>query len=49
MWKFIIRWAGHVARMDYTYDAYKILIKEPDGKGPIERPRCRWEYDIRWL
>jgi hypothetical protein len=29
-------WAGHVARM-----GYRILVGKPEGKRPLERPRCR--------
>jgi hypothetical protein len=28
-------------------NAYKILILKPDGKRPLERPRHRWEDNIR--
>jgi hypothetical protein len=28
-------------------NAYKILIKKPDGKRQHRRPRCRWEDNIR--
>jgi len=24
-------------------NAYKILVREPKGKRPCRRPRCRWE------
>jgi hypothetical protein len=35
------RWAGHVARMGETRNAYRILVGEPEGKRPLGRPR-RW-------
>jgi hypothetical protein len=28
-------------------NVYKILVSKPDGKRPLERPRCRWEDIIR--
>jgi hypothetical protein len=28
-------------------NAYKILVGKPEGKGPLGRPRRRWEDDIR--
>jgi hypothetical protein len=37
-----IRWAGHVARMGETRNAYRILIGKSEGKRPLERPRRRW-------
>jgi hypothetical protein len=39
-----IRWVGHVARMWERRDIYRILMGKPEGRRPIERPRCRWEY-----
>jgi hypothetical protein len=28
-------------------DAYKILVRKPEGKRPLGRPRCRWKNNIR--
>jgi hypothetical protein len=28
-------------------NAYKILVEKSDGKGPLGRPRFRWEDNIR--
>jgi hypothetical protein len=25
---------------------YRILVGKPEGKRPLGRPRCRWEYKI---
>jgi hypothetical protein len=41
-----IRWAGHVARMEKR-NSYRILVGKPEGKRPLERPRRRWEDNIR--
>jgi len=38
---------GHVARMRDVRDAYNIFFGKPEGKGPLGRPRLRWEYNIR--
>jgi hypothetical protein len=27
--------------------AYKILLGRPEGKISLERPMCRWEYNIK--
>ena len=43
----IIRWAGHVARMGEGRGAYRILVGKPEGKGPLVRPRRRWEDNIK--
>jgi hypothetical protein len=42
-----MRWAGHVARMGEGRCAYRILFGRPEGKRPLERPRRRWEYNIK--
>jgi hypothetical protein len=28
-------------------NAYRILVGKPEGKRPLERPRRRWEDNIR--
>jgi hypothetical protein len=38
-----IRWAGHVTRMGDERKVYKILLGKPKGKGPLKRPRHRWD------
>ena len=43
----ILRWAGHVARMEEARSAFKILTIKPTGKRPLGRPRRRWEDNIR--
>jgi hypothetical protein len=42
-----MRWAGHVARMREVSGAYRILVGRPEGKRPLERPRRRWEDNIK--
>jgi hypothetical protein len=42
-----MRWAGHMARMGEERNVYKVLVGKPEGKRPLERPRCRWEDGIR--
>jgi len=36
-----IRWAGHVARMGEERGAYRVLVRKPEGKRPLGRPRRR--------
>jgi hypothetical protein len=36
-----MRWAGHVARMRETRNAYRLLMGKPEGKRPLGRPRRR--------
>ena len=42
-----MRWAGHVARMGEERGAYKVLVRKPEGKRPLGRPRRRWVDNIR--
>jgi hypothetical protein len=42
-----MRWAGHVARMGEEKKVYKVLVGKPEGKRPLERPRHRWEDEVR--
>ena len=42
-----LSWVGHVARMKKDMNAFKMLIDKPTGKRPLERPRYRWEDNIR--
>jgi hypothetical protein len=42
-----VRWAGHVARMGEERGVYRVLVGRPEGKGPLGRPRSRWEDNIK--
>jgi hypothetical protein len=42
-----MRWAGHVARMGDERKVSMVLVGKLEGKGPLERPRRRWEDSIR--
>jgi hypothetical protein len=51
IWVKILRtmlWAEHVARMGEKINAYTIWVGKPEGKTPLERPRRRCEYNIKW-
>jgi hypothetical protein len=41
-----MRWAGHVAGMGGKRNAYRLLMKNPDGRRPLGRPRHRWVDNI---
>ncbi|KAJ4440331.1 hypothetical protein ANN_08470 [Periplaneta americana] len=41
------RWTGHVARMDESRNAYRVLVAKPEGKISLGRPRRRWEDNIK--
>ena len=42
-----MRWAGHVARMREGIIVYTVLVRKPEGKRPLGRPRRRWEDNIK--
>ena len=42
-----LRWIGHVARMEQSRNAYRVLVGKPEGNRPLGRPRRRWEDDIK--
>ena len=39
--------ARHVARMEQSRNAYKVLMGKPEGKRPLGRPRRRWKDNIK--
>jgi len=42
-----MRWAGHVARMGQGRGVHRVLLGKPEGRGPLGRPRRRWEDNIK--
>jgi hypothetical protein len=42
-----MRWAGHVGRMGETRNAYRILVRKPEGNRPLGRPRRRGVDNIK--
>jgi len=42
-----MRWAGHVARTVEERGVYRVLVGNPEGRGPLGRPRLRWVDNIR--
>jgi len=37
----------HVARMGEKRGTYRVLVRQPEGKGPLGIPMLRWEYNIK--
>jgi hypothetical protein len=37
-----MRWVGYVARME-RINAYKTLLKKPEGKRTLERYKRKWK------
>jgi hypothetical protein len=42
-----MRWAEHIAGIGETRNAYRILVRKPEGKRPLRRPRRRWVNNIK--
>ena len=42
-----MRRTGHVARMRERRGIYRVLVGELERKRPLERPRRRWEDNIK--
>ena len=42
-----MRWVGHVARMGEGRGVHRVLVGKPEGKGPLGKPRRRWEDNIK--
>ena len=38
---------GHVACMGERRGVYMVLVRKPEGKRPMGKPRLRWEYNIK--
>jgi hypothetical protein len=44
-----MREAGNVARMEKKRSAYNFLVREPEGKRPLRRPRRKGRIILRWI
>jgi hypothetical protein len=42
-----MRWVVHVARMGEEREVYRVLLRKPEGRRPLGRPRRRWVDNIR--
>jgi hypothetical protein len=42
-----MRWAGHVARMGEKRGVYMVLVRKPEGRRPLQKPRCELEDNIK--
>jgi len=42
-----MRRAGHVARMGDKRVVCSVLVRRPEEKSPLRRPRRRWEDNIK--
>ena len=42
-----LRWAEHVAHIDQSTNAYRVLVGNTEGMRPLGRSRRRWENNIK--
>ena len=42
-----LRWAGLVARLSESRGTCRVLVGKPEGRRQLERPRRRWEDNIK--
>jgi hypothetical protein len=42
-----MRLAGHATRMGEKSDTYRILVRKPEEKRRLRRPRARWVENIK--
>jgi len=42
-----MRWVGHVACMGERRGVYRVLVRKPEGKRQLGKPRRRWEENIK--
>jgi len=44
---FSILWVWYVAHMEEGRGVHRVLVRKPEGRRPLGRPRCRWEDNIK--
>jgi hypothetical protein len=44
-----MRWARHVAPLGEKMNAYRTLVRKPEGKRPLGRRRRRWVNNIKMV
>jgi hypothetical protein len=42
-----MKWVEHVARKGQKRHTYRILVRKPEGKRPLGRPRRWWMNNIK--
>ena len=44
-----LRWAGHVARMEQSRNAYRVFVGKPESKRPLVRPKVDGRIILKWI
>jgi hypothetical protein len=42
-----LRWARHIACIGQSRNGYRVLVRKPEGRRSLGRPRHRWEDNIK--
>jgi hypothetical protein len=42
-------WAGNIARMGKERGVYRVLVRNPEGKRPLGRPRRSGRIILGWI
>jgi len=42
-----MRWVGHELCIGERRSLYRVMVRKPEGKRPLGRPRSRWEDNIK--
>ena len=42
-----MRWVGHVVCMEERIGVYRVLVRKPEGKRQLGRPKIRWKDNIK--
>jgi hypothetical protein len=42
-----LKWAGHVACLGKRRGAYRVWVRNPEGRRSVGILRCRWEDNIK--
>ena len=45
----VMRWAGHVARMEEWRGLHKVLVGKPEGKRPLGTQDVDGRKILRWI
>jgi hypothetical protein len=44
-----LKWAGHITDVVHKSNAYRVLVRKPDGNGLLEDLQIRWRIIVRWI
>jgi hypothetical protein len=42
-----MRWVGNITHAGDKKNVYRVLMRKPERKKPLERPKCSWEDNMK--